>query len=710
MDCRRLEAREAISSLDKCSMVWIVAEQDMAGDEFLASLLHARGEDGKAVYRLDLQSFTGISDDLDSLQGVIIGGNINSFCEQLEAEDAYLLLDEVCVIGTPDEKRNLVLGVETITKIFLDFCKSLKIIVRSSVGFSVPGVKPVVLQALDEPESKVYVELHPYAENVGVNELNSGAVYAFTAGLPGRIDDLLSELRFSSFDSIALGSSDESIDEEATIPTSLRQEIERLKGGSDHEVNIYNLLVALTFFKNGENVSTIKYFGGCRRLRPGMASHLVSVGLAELSETNELNGTQADSDKFVAVKPSVQRFIHKTLGEERLVEGFEDAADVYFGKGWKIGESLKIHRSFGFSVYRLSSVVEQNATLILARLISDALASENEESKSKRVVDRIKVLHDYLQRLAEAGKYLFVVRLCRALLPKLSEYDEHHFVKNIRLQFARSLRMLGEYEEAIAECERLLKEENPAEVRASLYINMAYAYENLEDVDRAKEFANSVMKIKRAVSSRFHAESILVGLSDDEHKYKRLVELADKARAKGAKLASNTIRLDIIAEINNPRVQLDEYYKLAELAAKDGDHFNMMRARIWWFELAIELEVDINPKRIQDLLDAYTYSCSQRQRQMFMQSHAALWELLEKEEQVEGLFKLFRHSSTLQRLTGKVQTELMYLKRLCRYVNLKGFEGIFRDSRMPALRYFATRAINHNLLSNEQVALVHTLV
>lgn len=231
MDCRRLEAREAISSLDKCSMVWIVAEQDMAGDEFLASLLHARGEDGKAVYRLDLQSFTGISDDLDSLQGVIIGGNINSFCEQLEAEDAYLLLDEVCVIGTPDEKRNLVLGVETITKIFLDFCKSLKIIVRSSVGFSVPGVKPVVLQALDEPESKVYVELHPYAENVGVNELNSGAVYAFTAGLPGRIDDLLSELRFSSFDSIALGSSDESIDEEATIPTSLRQEIERLKGG-----------------------------------------------------------------------------------------------------------------------------------------------------------------------------------------------------------------------------------------------------------------------------------------------------------------------------------------------------------------------------------------------------------------------------------------------------------------------------------------------
>lgn len=710
MDCRRLEIREAISSLDKCSMVWIVAEQDMGGDEFLASLLHAKGDDGKTVYRLDLQSFTGISDDLDSLQGVIIGGNINSFCEQLEAEDAYLLLDEVCVIGSAVEKRNLVLGVEIITRIFLDYCKSLKVVVRSSVGFSAVGVKPVFLQALDEPESKAYVELHPYAESVGGNELKSGAVYAYTAGLPGRIDNLLNELRFSSFDSIALGSSDESIDEQATIPASLRQEIERLKGGSEYDVNIYNLLVALTFFKNGENVSTIKYFGDCRRLRPGMASHLVSVGLAELSETNELNSTQAENDKFVAVKPAVQRFIHKALGEEGLVDGFEEAATVYFGKGWKIGRSLKVHRSFGFSVYRLSSVVEQNATLILARLISDALASEEVELKPKKVVDRIKVFHDYLQRLADSGKYLFVVRLCRALLPKLSEYDEHHFVKNIRLQFARALRMLGEYEEAIAECERLLKEENPAEVRASLYINMAYAYENLEDVSRAKELANSVMKMKRAASSRFHAESIIIGLSDDEHKYKRLVELADKARGKGAKLASNTIRLDIIAEINDPRVQLDEYHKLAELAAKDGDHFNMMRARIWWFELAIELGVDINPKRIENLLDAYIYSCSQRQRQMFMQSHAALWELLERAEQVEGLFKLFRHSSTLQRLTGKVNTELLYLKRLCRYVNLRGFERILQDARMPALRYFASRAINHNLLSKEQVVLVHASV
>ncbi|MGJ3439104.1 hypothetical protein AAZU54_03755 [Pseudomonas sp. Je.1.5.c] len=707
MDCRRLETREAISSLDKCSVVWIVAEQDMGGDEFLANLLNATGEDGKVVYRLDLQSFIGISDDLDSLQGIIIGGNINSFCEQLEAEDAYLLLDEVNVVGTADEKRNLVLGVETITRIFLDYCKNLKIVVRSSVGFSAPGVKPVVLQALDEPETKIYIELHPYAESVGPSEVRSGAVYAYTAGLPGRIDNLLNELRFSSFDSIALGSSDESIDEQATIPASLRQEIERLKCGSDYDQNIYNLLVALTFFKNGENVSTIKYFGDCRRLRPGMASHLVNVGLAELAETNELNSAQADNDKFVAVKPAVQRFIHRALGEERLVKGFEEAATVYFGKGWKIGQPLKIHRSFGFSVYRLSSIVEQNATLILARLISDALASEEEELKPKKVVDRIKIFHDYLQRLAESGKYLFVVRLCRALLPKLSEYDEHHFVKNIRLQFSRALRMLGEYEEAIEECERLLKEENPSEIRASLYINMAYAYENLENVSRAKELADTVRKIKRAGSSRFHAESILIGLSDDEHKYKRLVELADKARGKGAKLASNTIRLDIIAEINDTRVQLDEYYKLAEQAAKDGDHFNMMRARIWWFELAIKLGVDINPKKIEDLLDAYIYSCSQRQRQMFMQSHAALWELLERAEQVEGLLKLFRHSSTLQRLTGKVKTELNYLKRLCQYINSKGFEGVFQDTRMPALRYFATRAITHNLLSKEQMALVH---
>jgi hypothetical protein len=267
--------------------------------------------------------------------------------------------------------------------------------------------------------------------------------------------------------------------------------------------------------------------------------------------------------------------------------------------------------------------------------------------------------------------------------------------------------MLGEYDDAIGECKCLLEQDNPAEVKGSLYVNMAYAYENLEDVENARQMADFVLRLKRVGSSRYHAESILIGLSDGDNKYKRLDDLAEKARRKGAVNTSNTIRMDIIAELGDPRTQLEEYRKLADLAAKDGDSFNMMRARVYWFELATELKIEIDPKRIDDLVDAYTYSCSQRQRKMFMQSHAALWELLEKAGQVEGLFKLFRHSSILQRLTGKVATELMYLKRLYRYIVAQGFEQVVRNLQIPILRYFVARAASHNLLTTEQLSLVH---
>ncbi|MEE3636523.1 tetratricopeptide repeat protein [Pseudomonas sp. AL 58] len=687
-------------------MVWLIAEQDMGGDDFITVLLCADQAEKKTVYRLDLQSFKGLTDDLNSLQEIVIGGNINVLCEQLETEDAYLLLDDVCVLGSPSERRSIASGAEELARTFLDFCKSLKIIIRSSIAFSVPGVQPVVLQALDEPECNSYIELHPLSNNARKDEIKSGAIYSHTSGRPGRIDQLLTALTFDSFDSVALGSSDESIDFQATIPRSLQEEIEKLQLGNEHERTTYNLMIALTFFKYGECVKTIRYFGDCQRLKPGMANHLVSAGLAEPAETHELSIEQGAHDKFIVIKPAVQQYIHKLLGEEKLVDAYQEAASIYFGKDWKIGKP-KIHSSFRLSTHRINSIIEQNAALILARLLSDALHSKEHNLKQKQIIDRILVFHSYLQRLMQTDKFLYSVRLCRALLPKLDDYDNHHFVKNIRLQFARALRMLGEYEEAITECQKLLIQENPAEIRASLYINMAYAYENSGDTDKAKEMAGHAKKIKRAGSSFFHAESILIGLSDDAHKFKRLDDLAEMARRKGSVKTSNTIKMDIIAELNDPREQLEEYRKLAERAQKDGDEFNMMRARIWWFELAIDLGFDIDPKHLDTLVSAYIYSCSQRQRRMFTQSHAALWVLLENSGQLESMLQLFRHSSTLQRLTGKIETELQYLKRLSNYIAQQGLEQVIRQVRMSALRYFAARADSHNLLTSQQLKLIN---
>lgn len=706
MDCRRLEIREAMHAIERNRIAWIVAEHDMGGDDFLAVLRQAQGAESQEVFRLDLSSFEGLLDDLHSLQTIVMGGNINRLCEQLlSAGKAYLLLDDVRIGVAGENGRKIAGGIQELAQTALDYCPELKVIVRSHLPFEVVGIRPIILRALDEPECKHYVELHPRGKNARKEDIDSGAIHSHTAGWPGRIDKLLKALSINNFESIAHGSSDESIDERATLPEALIEVIEQMRHGDEHEQKTYSLLAALTFFKFGESINTIKYFGGRQRFRPGMADDLVGAGLAEPAETFELAINHGEQDKLVLIKPAVQQYIHKLLGEECLIKRYEDAAAIYFGKDWKIG-TCKLHSVLRFSSHRIHSIAEQNAALILTRLISDSLDSEEHEFKQKNILDRVRILHYYLLRLAANDKYLHIVRLCRALLPKLADLDNHNLVKDIRFQYARGLRMLGEHHESIEQCQTLLKQVNSAEIVARLYINMAYSYECLEEIEQTKKMARTVVAMKIKGEPEYHAKSILIGLTDDNRKHQQLDKLAVKARREGCNVSSNNMKMDVIAELNDPLQQMSEYRKLAERARLDGDSYNMIRAVIYWMEIAVEQEATITSKDVDSLVAAYTYACSQRQRRMFHQSHAVLWVLLEKARQIEKLLQLFRHSSTLQRLTGKAKVELDYLKRLVGYIREIGLEQVAPNCDPSTLRYFAARANSHNLLNPKQLQLI----
>lgn len=678
----------------------------MGGDDFLAVLRQSQDAESQEVFKLDLRYFEGLVDDLHSLQTIVMGGNINRLCEQLlSVGSAYLLLDDVRLGAAGEDTRGIASGITELSQIFLDYCPELKVIVRIPLPFEAVGVKPIFLRALDEPECKHYVELHPQCKNARKQDIDSGAILAYTSGWPGRIDNLLRSLSINTFENIAHGSSDDSIDERATLPQALIEIIEKSRHGDEYEQKKYNLLTALTFFKFGESVNTIKYFRGRQRLRPGMADDLVRIGLAESAETSELATNPGEQDRFILIKPAVQQYIHKLLGEETLTKCYEDAAEVYFGRDWRVG-TYKLNSAFRFSSHRIHSIIEQNAALIITRLLSDALDAEEHELKQKNILDRVSILQYYIVRLAGGDKYLYVVRLCRALLPKLSDYDGHNLVKDIRFLYARSLRMLGEYDDSIEQCEALLQQVNPVTIVAHLYVNMAYAYESLEDIAEAKKMAEAIKKLKIKGDSRYHAESILLGLSDDSGKYQKLDRLASKARQEGYSVSSNNMRMDVIAELNDPLMRMSEYKKLAERARLDNDSYNMMIAVIRWMDLALEHDEDVTQKDVDNLVTAYTYACGQRQRKMFQQSHAVLWGLLENAGQVESLLQLFRHSSTLQRLTGKVHTELDYLRKLVECIRNIGLEQIARSCDPSTLRYFAARANSHNLLNSKQLQLI----
>lgn len=704
MDCRQLEVRQAKLSLEKNRVTWIISEHEMGGDDFLAVLRQTDGADD-GFFRLDLSSFDGL-DETHELQTTLAGGDINQLCESLlDAGKSYLLLDNAKLGQNEARTKQLAEDIRELAQTFLDYCPELKIIIRSGHFYEAHGVKPIILRALDEPECKLYIELHPYHHHVKSVDVDSGDIYSYTTGRPERIDKLLKKLRFSSFEELAHGSSDQSIDERASLPEDLLKSIEQIQNEDNYSSRVYYLLTALSLFRFGENVHTLRYFGNNKRLRPEMAEHLVELGLAEPVDTHELLTKPGDHDKFITIKPAILHYTHKILGEELLTQHYEDAASVYFGKDWKIGK-CKLNSSFRLSDQRIYSIMEQNASLILTRIISDALEANDAEDKIKPLMDRVRVLHHYILRLAREDKHLSILRLCRVILPKLEKHKEHNLVKDIHLQYARCLRMLGEHEEALTQFEELLKQKNPSNIVASIHINMAYAYKGMSNHPLARQHAKIVRTMKLKGDPEYHAQSILLGLSDAAHKYQKLENLAVKARRDNCAISSNNMMMDVIAELNNPPKQIDEYKKLIERARGDHDLYNMMRASIHLAQLAIENDIALTQKDLDNLLAAYKYACSQRQRSMFKQSHAALWTILEGEHQLEALMQLFRHSSTLQRVTGNADLELSYLKRLVEYIRETDSLRTMMIKDSPIFRYFSARALSHNLMSTKQLAII----
>lgn len=126
-------------------MVWLVSEQDMGGDDFVAVFLQALDAEHDKIYRLDLGEFGGLVDDLHLLQTIIVGGNINRFCEQLlSTGKTFLLLDNIQLRVEEGLRQASVSDIKELAQIFLDYCPELKIIARSFFPLMSQGSNPLL--------------------------------------------------------------------------------------------------------------------------------------------------------------------------------------------------------------------------------------------------------------------------------------------------------------------------------------------------------------------------------------------------------------------------------------------------------------------------------------------------------------------------------------------------------------------------------------
>lgn len=697
MDCRRVETNQVIESLRRHRFAWIVSEWDMGGDDFLAVLKQYEKSAETSLYRLDMRSFNGLEDD-NSFRVLCPDGDVNKLFECLEAcGPAYLLLDNVSV-GQGNQDSNIIRGILTLTESIKDFSPETKIIVRSGRIFHSAHVRPVILRSLDQAECKVYVDVHPDGKNAGEDNVSFGDIYDYTQGLPRSIDRLLKQLEYSSFSEIANGSSDQSIDDNADISLETKIIINTLRAESDKGSRLYDLLLALSVFQFGETIETIKYYNREKPFRVSMLTELIDLGLADVSDTSEPGMKRGEIKKFVALKRPIQAYLHKLIGEDNLPGYYEKAIAVYFGKEYRL-RKYKLTSSLKLKDHSLSSLAEQNASLILNRFIMDGI--EHREASDKDILERIQVLHYYVEKLDHFNKYLYLVRVCKALLPNLANYSDNNYHKSIQKKYASSLRMLARHDESIREFQQLLVEHNDSDTLASIYVSMGYSYLALKDHPRAIDVANKVKSIKPKGKMSYHAQSVIIMASPDDNKYENLKKLAKKARSDESFVSANNMAFDIIDQHPDDSVRLDLYRKLWKQAKQDGDDYNMLKAVSNCCNLAMGLGEDISADETQLLLDAYRFSCSQRQVGMFAKSHNALWEFFEMHNSIENLLILFRHSSILQRLTGRENNEKGYLIRLVNTLSKAKIDLSGCSDNIK--RYFVARALSHNAMSLQKI-------
>ena len=697
MDCRRIETNQALESLRKYRFTWIVSEWDMGGDDFLAVLKQYDKSSETPVYRIDMRGFEGL-DDINSLRIICPDGDINKLLECLEAcGPAYVLLDNV-EVGQSKNESEVINGTLTLVESIKDFSPEIKIIARSGRAFNSTQFKPTILRSLDQAECKVYVDVHPDGKNAGEDNVSLGDVYDFTQGFPRSIDRLLKQLAYSSFSEIANGSSDQSIDDNADVSPETKAIIENLSTKALQGSRLYDLLLALSVFQFGETIETIKYYNREKPFRIAMLTELIELGLAEVSETSELGMKRGEIKQFVAVKRPIQAYLHKLIGEEELKTYYEKAIAAYFGKEYRL-RKYKLTTSLKLKDHNLSSLAEQNASLILNRFIMDGI--EHPEATSKDILERIQVFHYYADKLHNFNKYLYLVRVCKALLPNLDDYSDNNYHKSIQQKYASSLRMLGRHDESISEFNKLLIEQNDSDTLAAVHVSLGYSYLALEDFSNAIDAANKVKEFKPKGTLSYHAQSVIILASPDEKKYGSLKRLAKKARNDECFVSANNMAFDLIDQHPDEAQKFDLYRKLWKQAKQDRDSYNMLKAVANCCSLAMKLGEDISPDEANLLLEAYRFSCSQRQAGMFAKSHNALWEFFEKHSSIDNLLILFRHSSILQRLTGRDSNEKNYLMRLVETISKSktDLSGLNENIK----RYFVARALSHNAMSLQKI-------
>lgn len=688
-DVRGAEKELGSKVLEKERALWLVSDWGLGDEQFIQTLQSSQQVTKDFIYKLDCQNYFRREDIFSGVHD-LIGCSFEQMCEQLSLEGPCIfVLDDVPILEGSDKlTQKLQLDIQFIVDILLQYCREVRLIVKSRRTPENCTLSVIELRPFDEADTMAYVSAHEQGGRDLANARFIAQLFRHTDGIPTRIDRALKDVQIvgvaqmHTLDSDVAGKSAAVV----TAPSGLIETLRELEHSKDPTaIRAFKLLKVLTMFPRGEQLETVKRFFGTSQFYPQDARILLDAALVDAVEIPSIDVDFNEGAKALLVRRPIREYLYTSLKTNEIRNLNKQSLELYFGKDWAL-KGIKAPKNMRFDDPRCGAWQIGNASMLVLRATREA-AELNTINRWQAARD---LASAYCANLKAGNHYLAITSLCEDLLPLFESLEEPIDLSVLRTHFAESLRMTGRQEQAIELCKQVQSRNPGKKLLQSTHLTLAMCYEELKRNDEARQSAIACSQVDPRSNLALQARSIDIGLqtgAPDREKNLRLLEA--QARKKKAYVVANNIAMSLAIELSDSTNLKQLYTKIAAQAVIDGDHHNIMRSIIRLSNMHLTDDGILPVQLLGRLIDSYHYLYGENIEGLFRECHSALWNAFEGQNEVENLLRLFRYSSLKWRVRGMDSTENKYIARLSHVLGNRTHSDFARNTREIA--YFFAR-------------------
>lgn len=658
---RTIEQEISKSSLSKNRALWLISDWGMEADCFIWTVLNSLDKANENIYSISCQDYTNRESFLLDINDKF-GCSFPQLCEWISLQnDACLIFEDIPLSG--NSSTPIEVEIESMVKIVLQYCPSVKIILCSRYIPINQEFTYVELKPFEEADIKTYIAQHRLGGKSKSDPEVINKIFRFTDGVPNRIDSLLKDLEIVSISDITSINSDlvGKYVAPTDYPEQLRKTIADLSTSPDPILSrSYELLKVLTIFPQGEQLKRIVRFNGTNAFYPSNARELISRGLITSYTADEAGSIEdiVAPANVLFVPKLIREYVFTIINERELHSLNSKAIALYFGENWH-SDSIKSKSEYRFSDPKRTTAEISNASLIIQRLMKHEIDTNNK----RKIGATIRLSDAFCSALIEGDRFRSIVAFCGEFLQIIPADQDENSLLLLKLQYAHGLRMCGEHQSSIDMINSII-DKLPSNLMPKAYLSLALGYQSLGNNELALRSANQLKKFDSKSNLTGQADVIITEVTGAHDQDKKLRRLESQARKKKNFVTANNIALDLIKkelDVDKVRNQLEIIWTSAN---ESHDYYNATRATIKLGMLAKKNNISLTQQEKLRLIRAYSYCYHQRFRQMFNECHQALWDIFKKSGDLSNLLRLYRHSSLIWRLTENENIENTYATEL----------------------------------------------